>query len=228
MAPEWQEDVRFLVDALDERAVIPRVLKAVPENLLASPELVRLLNQEQEKGAEIVLHGYTHRRGDHWHSPWPRRLRAMLFAHHAAEFLTLTATEMEQRLFDGRDTLRRAGLRVSGFCAPGWLESSDTAPILRRLGFRYDIRMTHVLQLSNGRRIWTDWVGYMGSDGLQERLVGIANQLNRLGAPGFPVVKVFLHPQGARRSAACRKVLALIPKLMQGRGLVTYEQLVAE
>lgn len=204
------------------------MLKVIPEHLTDSPELVHWLKQEQDRGSEIVLHGYTHRSGGRWYGPWRRRLRARLFARHAAEFLTLTPAEIEERLVDGREILNRAGLRVTGFCAPGWLESSDVASVLRRLGFRYDVRMTHLLDLVNGRRMWTDWVGYMGADPLQENLVAIANRVNQLTAAAFPVMKVLVHPQGAQRSRRCRNVLDMIPSLMSDRSLTTYAQLVAE
>lgn len=228
MAPEWIDDVRFLFEALDRIRVSPRVLKVIPQHLLATPELVHLLRQEQENGSEIVLHGYAHHSGDRWHGPWPRRLRARLFARHDAEFLSLPPGEMEARLVNGREILHRAGLSAAGFCAPGWLATSDLLPVLRGLGFRYDVRMTHLIDLKSQRRLWTDWIGYMGAGTVQERLVGIANRLNRLGARAFPVLKVFLHPQGARRSAACRRVLEQIPELMRERTLATYGQLVAE
>lgn len=152
----------------------------------------------------------------------------MVFARHDAEFLTLAPPEMQTRLSDGREILRRAGLSATGFCPPGWLESPDVPGILRRLGFRYDIRLTHLAELRNSERIWTYWIGYMGAGLAQERLVGIANVVNRLSARAFPVLKVFLHPQAARTSAACRKVLERIPDVMRGRTLATYGQLIAE
>lgn len=61
-------------------------------------------------------------------------------------------------------------------------------------------------------RSGTDWVGYMGAGSVQEGLVGIANGLNRLGAPLFSVLKCFLHAQQAPESAASRRILDSIPR----------------
>ncbi len=189
--------------------------------------MIEFLQHEQELGSEIVLHGFTHRRGGPWQPPWRRQLRARLFSPNDVEFLSLTPVEMESRLLAGRSVLQGAGLSVRGFAAPGWIASRELRPLLRRLGFRYDIAMTHLVDLQSNRRIWTDWIGYMGAGGLQERLVGIANLINRGVMPRFSVAKVFLHPQQARGSSACRRVLASISGLLHERRPTTYFELLA-
>jgi uncharacterized protein len=228
VAPNYLDEIRFLVAALDRAGVRPRVFKVIPEHLAASPEMVQLLLHEQHQGSEIVQHGFSHRTSGRLRGPWRRRLRASLFAPQTAEFLSFTPTEMDRRLGLGRDVLREAGLSVSGFCAPGWLAGPDLPSILRRRGFRYDVSMTSVLDLSSGRRIRTGWIGYMGAGRVQEGLVGVADALNRAIAPLFQVLKVFLHPQNATRSSACRRILDLLPVLVRDRTLTTYGQLVAE
>lgn len=222
MAPETFDDVRFLAGRLDALEVRPRVFKVIPQHLATSQELVRFLQEEQRQGSEIVLHGFTHERAGAWRPPRRRQLRARLFAPHAAEFLSIPPDEIEARLIAGRSALERAGLEVRGFSAPGWIESDDVRPILRRLGFDFDVGMTQLVNLRNGERLWTDWLGYMGAGGVQERLVGVANRLNRLAAPRFSLLKCFLHPQRARQSADCRKLMAMIPRLLRERVLTTY------
>jgi predicted deacetylase len=228
VAPEFIDEIRFLVAALDRTGVTPRVFKVIPEHLPDSPDLVKLLIDEQQRGSEIVLHGFSHRIDGHLRGPLWRQLRAAVFAPRAAEFLSLTPAEAERRVNDGRDILWRAGLSVSGFCAPAWLATPELRPILRRAGFRYDLAMTGVADLKTNRRIRTDWIGYMGAGPLQERLVAVAGAINRTAAPLFQVLKVFLHPQQAPESAACRRILDLIPVLMPDRRVTTYGQLVTE
>ena len=227
VSPETLEETRFLLGALDRMGVRPRVLKVIPEHLLDCAPLIALLRAEQEMGSEIVQHGFSHHRGGPFRGPLPRRWRAALFARDAAEFLSLSADDMTVRIADGREILQRAGLRSTGFCAPGWLAPTSLHPILQRAGFLYDVLMTGVVDLANNRRIWTGWIGYMGAGSVQERLVGIADAIIRVAAPAFGALKVFLHPQGAPQSAACRRVLEGLPSLMRGRTLVTYGQLVA-
>jgi len=227
VAPAYLGEVRFLLRALDAIGAQPRVLKVIPEDLATDGELPALLLKEQAGGSEIVLHGYSHRTAGPLRGPWPLRVRARLFAPSDAEFLSLTAAETTERLRAGRERLAAANLAVTGFCAPAWLALPELPGVLRSLGFHYYVAMSTVVDLVVGRRVRTGWLGYMGSDKTQERLVGVANALTRVAAGRLPVIKVFLHPQGAVESAACRRVLAVIPQLMTGRRLVTYGQLVS-
>jgi predicted deacetylase len=227
VAPDYLDEIRFLLSALDRAGARPRVLKFIPENLGTSPELVQILIDEQRQGSEIVQHGFSHRTSGPFRGPWTRRLRASIFAQRDAEFLSLVPAEMASRLSRGRNILQGAGLSVSGFCAPGWLETPELPSILRGCGFRYNVAMTSVVDLANRRRIRTDWLGYMGAGRIQENLVGIADGVNRATAPLFSVLKVFLHPQQARSNAACGRILDLIPALVRDRTLTTYGQLVA-
>jgi uncharacterized protein len=228
VAPNYLDEIRFLVAALDRAAVHPRVFKVIPEHLGTSPELVQLLVREQLQGSEIVMHGFSHRTSGRLRGPWPRRWRASVFAPRDAEFLSLSPMETERRLHRGVEILQQAGLSVSGFCAPGWLGTPDLPQALERCGFRYQLAMTSLVNLSSGRRTRTDWVGYMGAGPVQEGLVGVAGVITRTVAALFPVVKVFLHPQNAIRSPACRRILDLVPVLMRGRSLATYGQLISE
>jgi predicted deacetylase len=228
VAPEWLEELTFVLRRLDSFNARPRVLKVVPENLRFSSELMRLLRSEQAKGSEIVLHGYSHRRSGPWRGPWQRRLRAALFAPRQAEFLTLTPAEIESRLLRGCEILELAGLRANGFCAPAWIEPAGLHPILRRVGFRYDVAMTSLLDLATGRRIWMDWLGYMGAGRMQEALLGVASRINALVQPAFPAVKLFLHPQAVRESRAARHIIDVVPRLMRARSLTTYGGLLGE
>lgn len=227
VSPETLVETRFLLGALDRMGIRPRVLKVIPEHLLDCAPLGDLLRAEQDMGSEIVQHGFSHRQAGPLRGPLQRRLRAALFAGNAAEFLSLSAEETASRLADGREILLGAGLRVTGFCAPGWLAATDLHPILRQAGFLYDVLMTGVVDLASSRRIWTDWIGYMGASSMQERLVGIADAINRAAAPLFTALKVFIHPQGASQSVACHRILEGLPVLERGRTLVTYGQLVA-
>jgi uncharacterized protein DUF2334 len=147
-----------------------------------------------------------------------------MFAADAAEFLSLSPEEMVARVASGRQILEKSGLSTAGFCAPGWIEPPNLRAVLRVSGFRYDITLTQLVDLRDGHRIWTDWVGYMGAGSVLEGLVAIANGLNWLSAPMFSVLKCFLHPQHARESAACRRILRLIPYLIPERTLTTYGQ----
>jgi predicted deacetylase len=232
VAPSLAREVRYLLDALDAIGARPRVLKVIPNedgrhDVRADPALVRLLTGEAAAGSEIVLHGYTHRVAGPVRGYGPAALRARLFAGSAAEFMTLDGAQMLERLRAGRQMLRDIGLDPVGFCAPGWLASPPLPRLLARCGFRYALTMAAILDLARRRRLWTPWLGYMGADAVQERLVRLGSDLLAPLTAYAPVIKVFLHPQGAPRSADCTRALREIARLARTRRLVTYERLLA-
>lgn len=225
------EEVRWLLGALDQMGIRPRVLKVVPRlderhDLRQSPELVQVLRDEAAAGSEIVLHGFTHRAAGRLRGPWAGRVRAALFAGDAAEFLSLERPAMAERLVAGREALRATGLRADGFCPPAWLAPErELTPLLQELGFRHLIGMSTVRDLNSGRLIRLPWLGYMGSGGIQERLIGLAGRAMLRVATPVPAIKVFLHPQQARRSPACSQVLRSLAELVRRRKPVTYADL---
>jgi predicted deacetylase len=208
------------------------VLKVVPNadgkrDLRDDPELVRMLAAEVAAGSEVVLHGYTHRVSGLLRGPWSTCLRAWLFAGASAEFVTLDATQMLERLSTGRQILRSVGLEPRGFCAPGWLAPPELPRLLRQCGFHYYVSMATLWDLGAGSSLRTPWLGYMGAGALQEQLVGWGGRALLAMAPRVPVVKVFLHPQGARQAQACDRILHVLARLLRERRPVTYGTLLA-
>ena len=231
VAPAYAADLRYLLEACDAAGARPRVLKVIPDeggrqDIRAHPDFTALLRAEAQAGSEIVLHGYTHevaRRIRGWGLP---SLRAHLFAPTAAEFVTLNGAEMAARLTGGRRILEEVGLEAQGFCAPGWLATSSLPEQLRRCGFRYAVSMAWVCDVVSGRRIFTPWQGYMGAGGGQERMIRLGSWGCMRLAPRAEAVKLFLHPQGARTSADCRRVLSNLGDLVKERSCITFGDLV--
>jgi predicted deacetylase len=232
VAPSTLDEVRWLLAQLDGLGVRPRVLKVVPNengsgDLRGCPALVDLLQREAAQGAEIVLHGYTHRAVGPYRGPWAERLRARLFAGDAAEFLSLNPPMMAARLDAGRRILAESGLRTDAFCAPAWLAPPELPELLRGLGFHHLIGMATVSDLGSRRRLRMPWLGYMGAGAFQERLLGVIGAGTRCAGPILPVIKIFLHPQAAPTSAACARVLRTLAGLLHERRPVTYAQLLS-
>jgi predicted deacetylase len=230
VAPSFADDIRYLLAALDAIAVRPRVLKVIPnfeqrDDIRSDAGFARLLADEVAAGSEIVLHGYTHRAVGPPRGSWPGRARARLFAGTAAEFLTLDDAAMRERLAAGREALESLGVEARGFCAPAWLAPPHLPHLLREHGFTHYVQMLGVQDLATGRRRWTPWLGYMGAGDIQERLVGLGGDAWLTIASTLPVIKVFFHPQGARTSPACTRVLRILARLVQDRQPATFESL---
>ena len=229
-------EVCHLLAALDAIGARPRVLKVVPNadgtrDLRDDPALVRVLAAEEAAGSELVLHGYTHRVAGPLHGPWGTCLRARLFTGTAAEFLTLDATQMMERLSAGRQILQSVGVEPRGFCAPCWLAPPELPHLLRQCGFHYYVSMATLWDLGvlggGGGRGGRGFLFFGGAGDHPYLGGGVGGGLLLAMATRVPVVKVFLHPQCAPDAQACRRILHVLARLLQERRPVTYGTLLA-
>ena len=235
VAPSTARDVHWLRSRLDDLGVRRRVLKVIPNErgerpVGTDPELVEALRAEESAGSEIVLHGWTHHVDARELLVDGRsaiaRIRAGLFAADTAEFLGLDATEGGRRIAAGLAALEALGLRIDGFCAPGWLAGSATRRALGDAGLRYVVSFGWLTDLATGRRWLLPGLGSMGTQDVQEWLVGAEGGFVLLARSRLPVVRAFLHPQGAARSAATARALRGIGRLCRERQVVTFRDLV--
>jgi predicted deacetylase len=104
----------------------------------------------QERGHEIVLHGYFHDRRE---SP-PERISTLfwtrLYTSREAEFLDLPLADARLRLERGRSLFAAQGWRAGGFIAPAWLMAPGLAGLLTELGFSYTTRLREIIPLRPG------------------------------------------------------------------------------
>ncbi|RMD89878.1 MAG: DUF2334 domain-containing protein [Alphaproteobacteria bacterium] len=113
--------------------------------LPAHRSFVDWLREQAGRGAEILLHGYTHRDDRHHRHPW-HRLRAHWLTAGEGEFLGLDGAEARRRLDTGRTMLEDLlDGPIDGFVAPAWLYGPDSRQALAAAGF----------EIAEGR--WSVW-----------------------------------------------------------------------
>jgi len=238
VAPSTSREVAWLRSRLGDLGVERRVLKVIPNEAGERPVdedagLVEVLRAEQAAGGEVVLHGWTHLVADGQRRTLARfgaaspvdRMRARLFAWNTAEFLDLPDAEARRWIDAGRSRLEGIGLAVEGFCAPGWLAGPAVSRLLRAAGFRYLVGFARVIDLERRRWYLLPGFGAMGTDDVQDGLVAVEGGLVLLAAPVLPVIRAFLHPQGATASRACARTLRAIARLRPGRDVATFREL---
>jgi predicted deacetylase len=230
VAPSALSQVRWLLDRLDETGATPRVLKVIPNEGGQRPigregELVELLRREAAAGSETVLHGYTHLAAGVPRVGVVDRWRWRLFARSGAEFAALGPAAAAERVVAGRDALAELGLPVVGFCAPGWLGGPGLAEVLRAAGLSYLVSFAWLVDLQRGQRRFLPAFGYLGADDLQEILVATEGGYLLAARSAFPVLRVFLHPQGASTSRSCARALLALERLVRERRPTTYAAL---
>jgi predicted deacetylase len=115
---------------------IPRHEDRAP--LDRDPETVRFLRELADGGAQLVMHGLTHRMPGRAYTP-AGFVRGHVFARGQGELLR-ASTEAAQRAIDeGTDILRRAGLEPAtrAFVPPAWLLSPAARAVVARAGFDF-------------------------------------------------------------------------------------------
>ncbi len=158
VSPAWAREVEVALDMCHEAGVRPALL-VVPDFHGRAPldkdaaYQARLRDLEKD-GHEVYLHGYFHRARAWEERPAaedrPRGLVARVKHTYAqrvvsggeAEFSDVSRAEAEERLRNGEQMLRDAGLTIRGFVAPAW---SMPPWVLAMLGERgYSFSEDHV------------------------------------------------------------------------------------
>lgn len=109
-----------------------------------SSALVEWLKKRQEKGNEIVLHGYYHRRVNQCTS-YRNWFWTQFYTQNEAEFLDLNEVEAGKRIDQGLKSFLAAGFLTTGFIAPAWLMSEETLKTIFKMDFHYTNNLTHLL-----------------------------------------------------------------------------------
>jgi len=145
------EQIRFLA----EYGITRTSILVVPEfhhrgSVLADKRFCDAVSGWQEKGHEIVLHGYFHDRRE---SP-PEKLSTLfwtrLYTNREAEFLDLPLETARLRIERGRALFAAQGWRARGFIAPAWLMAPGLTNLLAELGFSYTNRLGEIVPLLPG------------------------------------------------------------------------------
>jgi predicted deacetylase len=102
------------------------------------PATVRFLRGLHDEGAQIVMHGLTHRMPGRAWSPMGI-LRGHVFARGQGELLRAAAPDAARALELGAEILRRAGLEAAtrAFVPPAWLLSRAAREVVARAGFDF-------------------------------------------------------------------------------------------
>jgi uncharacterized protein len=221
---------------------IPGVLLAVPGPwrgvpMADAPELGGLLRDAAAAGHEIALHGWSHG-AQPGAGRTLRRWSGGVAARGAGEFWTLDEAAARQRIEQGRETLRAAGLDAAGFVPPGYLASPGACDALKASGLRYWTSHFFVHDLADGSRLFAPSVSHRPAlengtvseasrrpalERAGELLIGCCSRL--LPRPDSPL-RLALHPDDLHRRGLRDVTLRAIERVLSsGARAVTYSSL---
>jgi len=190
------EAIRDQIEFLHELGVDRLSILVIPKyhmgkHLNEDQAALKLLDERQEAGDELVVHGYYHyvkdpRAGNFF---WNR-----LYTNRESEFMDLSDGEVRHRIQLGLDIWESRGWKASGFIAPAWLMPKKQDAILRKLGFRYTNRLRTISLLQKKKEIEAPSLCYSTRSGWRRQLSLTWNQalFNRLRKGS--VIRLSLHP----------------------------------
>jgi len=153
--PGSQAQIAEQVEFLATYGITCSSILIVPEFHHSGPisgnkEFCEAVSNWQEKGHELVLHGYFH---DRQESP-PEKLSTIfwtrLYTNREAEFLDLPRETARTRLEKGRTIFETQGWRGRGFVAPAWLMAEGLTNLLAEMGFAYTNNVNQIIPLLPG------------------------------------------------------------------------------
>jgi predicted deacetylase len=177
-----------------------------------------------DAGAELVLHGYTHRMLGRSTSP-----RGIFWAHGFArgqgEFWPCSAEETQRKLDAGREILLRAGFEKAthAFIPPAWLLSSAGREVVRRAGFDYYEEMSGIFHGDGpqGRRL----VGWGSLTAFEAQVTSFWSALQIKRRPAD--TRLAIHPADMARPVVVKAIRQAITRLREGCTPRNYREFLA-
>lgn len=229
VSPRFEAEVDELVDLLQAFVGHRFAMLVVPNHwsdapLIPGTAFAAKLRACSDQGAEMFLHGFTHREtggtlnsGD--------RLRARWMTAGEGEFLTLTAKEAARRIFEGRTIIEDIiGRPIAGFIAPAWLYGNGAMQALEETGIEIaesHFRVwspAHRQQLSKGPVI--TWASRT-----RPRLASSLIAAPIVRKLPMPVLRVGVHPPDIRHRALVRAIQSTFQSAIADRRAAAYADL---
>lgn len=204
--------------------VIPGPWRGV--DLGSDPRFTARLRGLAREGHEIVLHGWEHRAPSG--SPASAGMVfGRVLARGCEEFWALDEEEARRRITLGRSALARAGLRASGFVAPGWLASPESVRVAAECGVEYVTSHVAVTDLLTGTRKLAPAVSQRPGGASERVAASAASGASLLASFLHAPVRVAVHPADVESTACTRSIRRIISRLhASGYEFLTYGRLV--
>ena len=218
VAPATSTQLDRMLDLTDG---FPRSLLVVAgpwrgSSLSDAPQFAERVRSLAAAGDEVVVHGWEHAGP----TGMPASLGLMvgrLLARGCEEFWAVDEDEARRRIELALCAFDRAGLRPTGFVAPGWLSSPGTMAALRSLQMDFVASHAIVHNLAVGRRSFVPVVSQRPGGRSQAVCAGAAERFVRMAAAIGAPIRVAIHP-GDMDHADCVKSVRSSLEVLRNRG----------
>ncbi len=233
VAPATYAKSRGIVEAMKRCGVRVCSLLVVPDYhhrgmSTADHAFVRWLQELEDEGHEIVIHGYFHQR--------PRRERESLrakfvtrsYTSDEGEFYDLSYDEAFARIARARDDFVSAGLKPRGFIAPAWLLSDEGERAAADAEMEYTTRLTNVRDLRSARTFASRSLVYSVRNRWRRAASLVWNGALVRVLHNEPLVRLGLHPPDLEHPHVWEQITRMAEQLAETRSATTYCEWIAE
>ena len=172
-----------------------------------------------ERGAQLVMHGYTHRMAGRSYSP-AALFWSYGFARGQGELFNCTAAETQRRLTCGRDVLERAGLSVAatGFVPPAWLLSRQARSVVDAADFCFHEVLGGIV--ADGRLLARRLIGWGSLNAVEASVTCWWADIQRRREPVD--TRLAIHPADMVRARTLASIRRALDSLVTKMAVLSY------
>lgn len=227
VSPQTREATERILAELAELGVRKVSLLVIPDHhhkghLLDDPEFCTWLRGRAQRGDEVVMHGYFHRRDQKAGETFRQKLTTRYYTAGEGEFFDIAGADALRIVSQARQEFRKIGLDPQGFVAPAWLLSEGADRALQRLGIAYTTRVSGVFDYTTGVRHASQSLVWSTRSWPRRIVSRIWNAFLFRRLKSRPLLRIGIHPPDLGHRAVWQQIKALTAKALADRTAVTY------
>jgi len=181
------------------------------------------LQELDEHGHEIVIHGYYHQCPRRAQESARRKAITRIYTADEGEFYDLEYELALRRMREAQNEFTASGLRVSGFIAPAWLLGTESEQAAQKAGFRYTTSLREVHDFVSGQRFASQTLVYSVRSDWRCAASLLWNRVLFQLLTNNPLLRLGLHPPDFDHPGIWRQITTLVSRALRDRRSNTYQ-----
>ena len=227
VARSTQRIANKILTELSERGIHTASLLVVPNyhregSALKEPLFCEWLKKLEERGHEIVIHGYFHERARRNDESFLQKFITRFYTADEGEFYDMIYADAFRLISDARDDFERHGLSPVGFIAPAWLLGVQGEQAVGAVGMTYTTRLGSVRDLRANKTFRSRSLVY-STQSAWRRIVSLGwNRAVFWHQRHNSLLRVSIHPSDISHPRIWRQILRFVDRAVADRTSLTY------
>ena len=233
VAPATQPEAAEIVRRLASLQVPVSSLLVVPDyhhqgRSMAHPDFRVWLSELEQRGHEVVLHGFYHQRERRPNESSRDKFITRFYTADEGEFYDLGYDEAFRRINDAQEDFRAHGFRPRGFVAPAWLLGAEAERAAIDAGMTYTTTLRRVRDFVARQEVASQSLVYSVRSSWRRGVSLGWNRwlFSRLAHHGL--LRLSLHPPDLAHPDIWRQIEELIRLALRDREVMTYQAWLAQ